>query len=151
MNKYRYKYESIETVIVMNRQYYKIKVYFKFCIVLIIARSSVDNMKLLWSSLDNNKDENMHCIVMWGWTTIHNPYLVDEIGFWFSHYDGRPESKAANQFIKYLMCKDVNNSRVVLWNIVIWYGMSICYLIWDHDVCYLLLFKLGIASLIKFL
>ena len=49
--------------------------------VLIIARSSVDNMKLLWSSLDNNKDENMHCIVMWGWTTIHNPYLVDEIGF----------------------------------------------------------------------
>ena len=57
-------------------------------------------MKLLWSSLDNNKDENMHCIVMWGWTTIHNPYLVDEIGFDFPHYDGRPESKAANQFIK---------------------------------------------------
>ena len=65
----------------MNRQYYKIKVYFKFCIVLIIARSSVDNMKLLWSSLDNNKDEIMHCIMMWGWTTNHNPCLVDVIGF----------------------------------------------------------------------
>ena len=36
---------------------YKLKAYFKCGKVLIIARSSVDNMKLMWISLVNFEDE----------------------------------------------------------------------------------------------
>ena len=41
---------------------YKVKAYFKCGKVLIIARSSDDNMKLMWIFLNNYKDEI--CVIM---------------------------------------------------------------------------------------